>query len=101
MGGENVTERITINEETGIVSYNKCDASGKPGSVERVLAIKTAPLSLEFYERSTSSGRRLDWKAPYGKAQETFSNIVTLAKKVESGTFRWSPKPGENVTERI
>jgi len=84
--GENVTERITINEETGIVSYNKCDASGKPGSVERVLAIKTAPLSLEFYERSTSSGMRLDWKAPYGKATETFSNMVKLAKKVESGT---------------
>merc|ERR1712012_1229390 len=63
-----------------------CDASGKPGSVERVLAIKTAPLSLEFYERSTSSGMRLDWKAPYGKAQETFSNMVKLAKKVESGT---------------
>jgi len=84
--GENVTERITINEETGIVSYNKCDASGKPGSVERVLAIKTAPLSLEFYERSTSSGMRLDWKAPYGKAKETFSNMVKLAKKVESGT---------------
>merc|ERR1712117_296134 len=56
--GENVTERITINEETGIVSYNKCDASGM----------------------------RLDWKAPYGKAKETFSNMVKLAKKVESGT---------------
>merc|ERR1719471_590273 len=77
---------ISINEETGIVSYNKCDASGKPGSVERVLAIKTTPLSLEFYERSTSSGMRLDWKAPYGKAKETFSNMVKLAKKVESGT---------------
>merc|ERR1712001_302807 len=38
------------------------------------------------YERSTSSGMRLDWKAPYGKAKETFSNMVKLAKKVESGT---------------
>merc|ERR1712117_90343 len=52
--GENVVERITINEETGTVSYNKCDASGKPGNLERVLAIHNSPLRLEFYERSTS-----------------------------------------------
>merc|ERR1719497_266929 len=84
--GENVVERITINEESGTVSYNKCDASGKPGNLERVLAIHNSPLRLEFYERSTSSGLRLDWKAPYGMAKETFSNIVTLAKKVESST---------------
>merc|ERR1719461_631058 len=31
--GENVVERITINEETGLVTYNKCDATGKPGNV--------------------------------------------------------------------
>merc|ERR550534_1369354 len=28
--GENVVERITINEESGMVTYNKCDASGRP-----------------------------------------------------------------------
>merc|ERR1711884_595807 len=28
--GENVVERVTINEETGTVSYNKCDASANP-----------------------------------------------------------------------
>merc|ERR1739838_99734 len=80
--GENVVERITINEETGMVTYNKCDASGRPGDVERVLAIHNSPLRLEFYERSTSSGLRLSWKAPYGMAKETFSNIVKLAKTV-------------------
>merc|ERR1712012_1348798 len=73
--GENVTERITINEETGSVTYNKCDASGKPSNVERVLAIHT-PLRLEFYERSATSGLRLDWKAPYGVARDTFSKTV-------------------------
>merc|ERR1712038_1253512 len=49
--GENVVERIIINEESGFVSYNKCDASGRPGDVERVLAIHK-PLRLEFFERS-------------------------------------------------
>merc|ERR1712242_417612 len=62
--GELVTERITINEEIGCVTYNKCDASGAPGDVERVLAIHT-PLRLELYERSARSNMRVDWKAPY------------------------------------
>merc|ERR1712127_74674 len=83
--GERVVERITINEETGTVAYNKCDASGRPGDVERVLAIHT-PLRLEFYERSASSGLRVDWKAPIGVARDTFSNLVQLAKKMESSS---------------
>merc|ERR1712242_624645 len=44
--GEKVVERITINEEVGTVTYNKCDASGMPGDVERVLTVST-PLRLE------------------------------------------------------
>jgi len=83
--GENVIERITINEELGTVSYNKCDASGRPGDVERVLAIHT-PLRLEFYERSARSGLRVDWKAPFSMARDTFSNIVQLAKKIETSS---------------
>merc|ERR550525_1464506 len=102
--GENVVERITINEETGTVSYNKCDASGKPGNLERVLAIHNTPLRLEFYERSTSSGLRLSWKAPYGMAKETFSNIVKLAKKVESSSsdkvgYGLASKPVTDMSE--
>ena len=59
-------------------------------------AIHNSPLRLEFYERSTSSGMRLDWKAPPAKAEDTFSNIVKVAKKVESGTsdtvgYGWPP----------
>ena len=38
--GLNILERITINEDPGTVSYDKCHAGGEPGSVERVLAIK-------------------------------------------------------------
>merc|ERR1712107_626141 len=83
--GEKVVERITINEESGTVTYNKCDASGRPGNLERVLAIHT-PLRLEFYERSAISGLRLDWKAPLGMARDTFSNLVQLAKKIESNS---------------
>merc|ERR1719429_310897 len=81
--GENVVERITINEEIGSVTYNKCDAGGKPGNVERVLAVRS-PLRLEFYERSASSGLRVDWKAPTDVATTTFTNLVNLAKQLAS-----------------
>merc|ERR1719330_805094 len=81
--GENVIERIIINEESRSVTYNKCDASGRPGDVERVLAINT-PLRLEFYERSARSGLRVDWRAPFSMARDTFTNIVQMAKTVET-----------------
>jgi len=101
--GENVVERITINEETGTVTYNKCDASGRPGDVERVLAFHT-PLRLEFYERSASSGLRVDWKAPFGVARETFSNIVQLARQLQSSSsdvvgYGLASKPFTNVNQ--
>merc|ERR1711963_137410 len=83
--GEDVVERITINEESGFVSYNKCDASGRPGDVERVLAIHK-PLRLEFFERSARSGLRVDWKAPYSMACDTFTNIVQIAKTIEKSS---------------
>merc|ERR1712045_397654 len=101
--GELVTERITINEEIGIVSYNKCDSSGRPGDVERVLAINT-PLRLEFYERSARSGLRVDRKAPYSMACDTFSKIVQMAKTVETSYsdvvgYGLASKPLEGVSQ--
>lgn len=101
--GENVVERITINEEIGTVTYNKCDASGRPGDVERVLAIHT-PLRLEFYERSARSGLRVDWKAPYDMARETFSKMVQLALKIETSAsdvvgFGLASKPATGVSQ--
>merc|ERR1719203_1240319 len=101
--GENVVERITINEEAGSVTYNKCDANGRPGDVERVLAINT-PLRLEFYERSARSGMHVDWKAPYSVARDTFSNLVQLAKKVQNSTsdvvgYGLASKPVTGMTQ--
>merc|ERR1719492_505255 len=101
--GENVVERITINEEAGSVTYNKCDASGRPGDVERVLAIHT-PLRIEFYERSARSGLRVDWKAPYSMARDTFSNLVQVAKGMTSSSgatvgFGLASKPLDGMSQ--
>ena len=81
--GCSIEERITINDEIGLVADNKCDANERPGDVKRMLAIHT-PLRLEFYVRSARSGLRVDWKAPYNMASDTFSNIVQLARKNET-----------------
>merc|ERR1740129_2075017 len=39
---------------------------------------------MEFYERSARSGLRVDWKARFSMASDSFSNIVQIAKKIES-----------------
>ena len=80
-----VTERITIKEEIGAVSYNKCDANGRLGDVERFLAVRS-PLRLEFYGRSARSGLRVDWRAPYGMACDTFPNVVQMVRKIETSS---------------
>ena len=40
----------------------------------------------EFDERSACSGLRVDWTAPYDMALDTFSDIVHLAKKIETSS---------------
>ena len=82
---ECVTERVAINEEIGEVSYNKCDSNERPGDAEQVLAIRT-PLRLEVYERSARSGLRVDWRAPYGMACDTFPNVVQMVRKIETSS---------------
>ena len=69
-----VVERFIVNEGSRTVSY-KCDASGRPGNVERVLAIHT-PLRLELHERSAHSCLRVGWTAPYSITRDTFPKIV-------------------------
>ena len=44
------------------------------------------PLRLEFFERNAPSGMRIDSKAPYSMACDTFTNPVRRAKKLQSTT---------------
>ena len=34
--------------------------------------------------RGARSGLRVDWRAPYGMASDTFTNIVQLAEKIKT-----------------
>jgi len=102
--GEMVMERITINEELRETTFNKCLAIGQPGSQERVLAIHTGPLRMEFFERSTVGLMRVNWTAPASIARTTFENIVRMAKKLESKSadvigFGLASKPMSGMTQ--
>ena len=79
----------------GAATYNKCAASGKPGDVERVLSIYTT-VCLEFYKRSTFIGLCVDWKAPYGTACDTLTNLVQLAQKLERSYLRLGQHAGHD-----
>jgi len=101
--GERVVERVTVNEEVGEITYNKCGADGQPSNIERVLAIHT-PLRLEFYERNASDGMRLNWTAPYDIARKTFENITQLAQQLEKSTndvigYGLASKPVADITQ--
>eukprot|EP00415_Alexandrium_ostenfeldii_P001025 UN1025 len=74
-------ERITISEATGTVTFNTCDANGIPGDAERALAMHTPPC-LELFERSVSSGLRLDCQTPAESARDTVLNIERLAMMI-------------------
>jgi len=82
--GEVVMERVTINEEVGEITFNKCGGNGQPGAIERVLAIHSGPLRIEFFERNAAGLMRTNWTAPASIARQTFENIVRVAKKLES-----------------
>jgi len=102
--GEVVKEQVTINEEAGEITFNKCDSSGQPGSVERVLAIHTGPLRIEFFERNAVGLMRSNWTAPASIARTTFENIVRMAKKLEAKQsdvigFGLASKPMTGMTQ--
>lgn len=81
---ETVMEKVTINEEAGEVTYNKLLKDGNTSDLDRVLAIHRDPLRIEFYERNKMDNTRCDWQAPYKVAVQTLTQIVTMAKKIES-----------------
>merc|ERR1719197_1149750 len=83
--GEVVQEKVTVNEEIGEVVYNKY-LNNQPSNLERVLAIHTGPLRMEFYERNAADGMRVSWQAPYQMARDTFENIVKIAKQIEKNS---------------
>ena len=64
----------------------------------------TPPLRLELFERNARSGMRADLKAPYAVTCDTFTNLVQLAKKLQSSSsgavgYGLSSKPVTNMNQ--
>jgi len=102
--GKQVVERIRVHSDTGEVSNNKLGADGQPGRAERMLAIHTNPLRLEFYQRYAESGMRLDWEAPWDVTREMCEKLVQLARRVQNDThaivgFGLTSEPLDDASE--
>jgi len=79
--GEVVREHVKVNEERGEFTFIKLGADGKPGTLERVLAIHQGPLRMEFFERN--KGSRTEWDAPRQLAVDFFKVISGLAVNIQ------------------
>merc|ERR1719476_7160 len=81
--GEIIMEKVTINEEAGEAVFNKLTQDGRESNNDRVLSIKKDPLRLEFYERNSADGPRLNWTAPYTVANASMTKLIAMAKDLE------------------
>merc|ERR1740121_119047 len=79
--GQRVREHITVNEEQGEVAFVVVDDADVPSGVQRVLAIRDAPLRLEFFKREGE--QRVNWQVTYESARDTIDAIVVIAKAIE------------------
>jgi len=79
-----VVEHIYANERKGEMVYRVVDpATRRESEDERVVAIRSNPLRLEFYHRHTSDGYRSYWHAPTKVVAELVEGLAKLAKKLE------------------
>merc|ERR1719346_244603 len=58
------TENIYSYEANCEVVYRVLDKWGKETDIERVVALRSHPLQLEFHCRNRQDGFRIDWKVP-------------------------------------
>jgi len=82
--GEVVREQIKIDEEKGEVVFTKLGRDSRPSDKQRVLVFRKDPLRIEFFERSASTGARVEWAAPYKVAQNVFTKLTDIAKEFEA-----------------
>jgi len=82
--GEVVREHIKIDEEKGEVTFTKLGRDVRPSDKQRVLKFTKDPLRIEFFERSVSTGARVQWAAPYKLAKNVFTKLTEIAEELEA-----------------
>merc|ERR1712045_610242 len=79
VGGATTTENIFEDELSCELVYRKL-VNGVEADVERVIALRTHPLQLEFHQRNVSDGFRVAWNMPRGAPLEAVDAFVSEAK---------------------
>jgi len=77
--GQSRTENIYEYEGACEVVYRNV-VNGVESGTERVLALRTHPMCLEFHERRTDDGFRINWTAPKSVVGTTTDQLVNRAR---------------------
>lgn len=82
-GQETYTENIYDDEATCEIAYRKL-VNGQESAIERVVAVRTHPLQMEFHQRSTVDGFRVQWDMPSSAALNSVNAFVREAQRMDS-----------------
>ena len=93
-GSPTVTENIRFNECAQEITFRPV-ANGVESEEERVYALRTDPLRLEMFSRSSKDGARSDWQAPSSMCVSIFDATVAVAVLNQSSSCE---KPGSGAS---
>lgn len=85
MNNKTVTDNIYVYEANCEIVYRVCNG-GIEGDLERVVALRTHPLQIEFHSRNRKDGFRIDWQVPKKAALSCVDSYVKEAKRLDKET---------------
>merc|ERR1719208_674242 len=80
--GETYLENIYCDEPSCEIVYRKL-VNGSETDTERVVALRTHPLQIEFHQRNTADGFRVQWDMPKSAPLASAEAFVREAKRME------------------
>merc|ERR1719384_400175 len=81
-GSETYTENIYSNEPSCEITFRKL-VNGAETDVERVVALRTHPLQIEFHQRNVADGFRVQWDMPKSAPLSSVEAFVQEARRMD------------------
>merc|ERR1739846_217982 len=81
-GTETYLENIFVDEPSCEITFRKL-VNGAETDVERVVALRTHPLQMEFHQRNVADGFRVQWDMPKSAPLSSVEAFVQEAKRME------------------
>merc|ERR1711992_234432 len=81
-GSETYLENIYSDEPSCEITFRKL-VSGAEIDVERVVALRTHPLQIEFHQRNVADGFRVQWEMPKSAPLSSVETFVREAKSMD------------------